>query len=194
MEFLKIFLPFLSSLAWPAVVLVVLFSFRQQVVKLWGRLTSLDVPGLKVTFDSALDRVEQAVDIAGAAAPAPGAQVPAPPVPLSEPEKFQLLADLSPSAAITTKWIEVDSAVRSLALQRGVPLNPPQPLYLIRRLRQSDIIGAKTANILDELRILRNLAAHPETADRSLSRDDASRFGELADKVVQLLQTSQAKE
>jgi hypothetical protein len=45
-----------------------------------------------------------------------------------------------------------------------------------------------------QLRILRNLAAHPENADRSLSRDDATGFGELADKVVKLLNTSKVRE
>lgn len=186
LEYLKAIFSLAGSLAWPAVALVIIFLFKTQLAQLWERLLSLDVPGLKVTFAQKLQTVEEQVSEEAQAAGGDvafrrGARV--------IDDKFAQLVSLAPAAAIITKWADVDSALRELARRRDVSVGPNlQPMYVINELFSAGVIGARPAKILHELRSLRNLAAHPASgvAD-SITKDQAVRFGVMADEMLSLL-------
>lgn len=183
----KLLLDFVAAIAWPTVVLLVIYIFRSQVGLLWGRLASFDVGGVRITFAQELDRVEQAVRAEeGLRGHAPAIQIEAV-TPITPVERFQRLLEISPAAAILDKWLEVDNAIRRLAEDRQLDVKVGQPMALIRALRQDGIVSDRVANILDELRALRNLAAHPSGRSREISGEEAQRFGQVSDEVLRLL-------
>ena len=184
LAFLKEVFDFLSSFVWPAVVLILAFSFRDQISPLWARLASLNVGGVKLTFDKELEKIEQEV--------VEEANERGAPFLLQRPaadDRFLRLLDIAPSAAIVNKWVDVELALRALAVQRNVPLRENEaPMHVIKALRQYNVIGERPEKILHQLRNLRNLAAHPNHPSfREISKEEALRFGAMADDILDLL-------
>lgn len=182
----KILFDFVAEIAWPAVVLIVVLLFRDQIERLWSKLATVDVAGVKLTFDQRLAQAESAIQEeknanVGMHGDIGEAQI------ISPADRFQRLLDISPSAAIVDKWVEIDNALRLLAERRNLNTKYGQPMMLIKTLLDAGAISQRVAGILDELRILRNLAAHPGGSSRVITRDEARRFGEVSDEVLALL-------
>jgi hypothetical protein len=64
MEIARLVLEYLNTLAWPAVVCLVLAAFRRHVTRLLPKLTSIEAGGFSATFDSV---AEQAMSLGTAA-------------------------------------------------------------------------------------------------------------------------------
>lgn len=177
----------IGSLAWPVLLAILFFLFRVQIRALATKLAVIQYKDLRVVFDQTLGRVEKEVSLELAAK---GSRF----ISRSEPrenDRFYYLADQSPSAAITLKWLDVEKALKALARQHGlVPSERRSTLFLIKLLRSQGRIDAKTEQILRDLRNLRNLAMQP--SDGEIQKEEAVRFGELADEVIELLRQSAA--
>lgn len=175
---------FLGNLGWPAVIVISVWLFRE-------RLNSL-LPLLRMKykdFDVSF-RLDQAEKKA-ARIPAPPPSPDLAPTP-EEKSRFEKVAEQSPRAAILEKCAELEQVVRSAAepyVSTSIARSW-KTLALstaIRVLRHQNMIDDKTSALLDDLRVIGNRAAHAVDGDE-FTKEEALRFGKLADDAVAMIQ------
>jgi Domain of unknown function (DUF4145) len=168
----------IGSLAWPAAIVCCLYLFRERLSEL---LPLLRVKRGDLEFSFRLTEVEkEAKEL-----PAPERDQKLAPIP-EEKTKFETVAKMNPRAAILDKRNELEDALFKALYRAGQP--PPRVMSMltgIRMLRNSQLISASIASLLEDLRVLGNNAAHDRDFQPTL--DDALRFGELADRVMESL-------
>lgn len=153
---------FLAALAWPAATLACVWLLRTEVRLLLGRLTRVRSPLGDVIFREeiaeALKEVgQQEIGDSGADNSAADART------ISD-----LLADTNPRSAILDGWAAVERSLRVLAREAQLPLaSRGSPLQLQRELRQQGILSEESDYLLNQLRPVRNSAAHNAEIDFS---------------------------
>ena len=178
-------LQFFSSLAWPAVAVLALLLFLKPLRQIVLSLRSLSYKEFKADFGQQLQKAEtEALQLT------PPAMALLPPPPPADPEqRFRALAEISPNSAVLEAWLNVELALKDLAPQAGIDLRRGSSiLYLTRVLRQKNIVDQPTAALLEDLRVLRNTAIHPEGEQR-VTAEQAERYKEMADRVVARLRS-----
>lgn len=97
------------------------------------------------------------------------------------------LADTYPSGAVVGAWYAVEQEATSLA--ERVEIFPKgrkrSGSYIFRQLRSRGIIDSDVAAIADDLRVLRNRAAHDPEAE--ISAEDAREYIEIAERLAEYL-------
>jgi len=172
----------IASLAWPAALVAAVWLFRSRLAEL--------LPLLRVKHKDweASFRLDQAEKEASEllAAPVDEASGPTP----EEKSRFEQVAELSPRAAILEKRSELDEAVRSLADRHAKSDRPQTLLFRTRALRNKGVIDHQTSALLDDLRVVGNAAAHSGT-DTQFTKEEAMRFGALADRTIDQLRAAE---
>jgi hypothetical protein len=171
----------IASLGWPIAFVVVAWIFKKELKTLLPQLR-LKYKDLDVSF-----RLHEAEKEArNLPAPTQPSEI-SPPTP-EERSKFEKIAELSPRSAILELYSELEDAIQSYAIATGLLQEGAHRLHwavrrsLIRKLREQELIDSTTAALLDDLRAIRNNAAHnPEVI---LTTEDALRFRELTEKLV----------
>lgn len=108
-----------------------------------------------------------------------------------EADKFRELVELSPRAAILERSRDLEHAVEAFAASVGMPqIRTRGLLDWTRELRKNELIDHATSSLLDDLRAIRNSAAHGRDID--ITREDALRFAALADRAIRQFQISAA--
>ena len=121
------------------------------------------------------------------------AQIPPPPSPDLEPtpeekSRFEMVAEQSPRATILEKRIELEQVTRTAAGPYLGLTGPSRTLTAaICVLRNHKIIDDRTSALLDDLRVIGNRAAHPQVSHEEFTKEEAMRFGKLADSTIQLI-------
>lgn len=164
-----------NSLAWPAVLVVLLFLFRQRITELFEQLPKrLKAGPLEVEWDRAV-----AVTATGLVAP--------------RQERAELtltddLADLAPLTAAAPRAAVLDAAARVEAALRArfessdAEVPPSHGLRnLARRARDAGLVEADTARSIEGLGVMRDLAAH---ARDDVTPERAREFLTLAGAVI----------
>ena len=111
-----------------------------------------------------------------------------PPTPTQEElDRFDQIARISPRAAILVQRAELTGDLKRLAQMADIPSAQQSNLALIiRQLQAKKIIDSPTADLLNDLRVIGNLAGHEQ--DREFSLDDALRFKDLTQKAISAIQ------
>lgn len=201
----------ISSTAWPVALVIVALIFRGQINKLLKRIKGAKYGDAEVQFRDELDKIEAQVGelplpielASGDAAP----QASSSPTPTqqggalseqpsndkpefvrvaSQSEKFDELAKLSPSAAVLTAWRDVECELKNSFTKSGLSNQEKagSPFQIAIRLYKMGVIDRSTMDIINDLKDLRNTAAHIE----DVSITDAYRFERLAREVIDRLQ------
>ena len=159
------------SLAWPAALVIIVALFKNDLRKLLP-LARLKYGESEISFrlDAAEKEAAALPDVPPVAEAAPTPE---------EADRFSKLVEISPSAAILEEARELEDAmIRRL---QDVPNAPSSKHYSFasatRLLRSNNFIDKHMSALLDDLRSLRNAAAH---GGSELTREDAIRFRELA--------------
>lgn len=155
MDWKQFFASVIGSVAWPAVVAVLLYLLRSQLSGLAERLKELSFPGgVKASFR---DDLEVGRAIADRIPHEPEAS--APPEVAKEIDTFKKVAVDSPPGAIILSFLEVEKKLRQIAIKLGKPYWSDQR-KLMRELAQRDLIDPETEPLFMSLRNARNSAAH----------------------------------
>ena len=96
------------------------------------------------------------------------------------------LIPINPSLAVLEVWWLVEREVRELARRRGVPdslIDDRFALQVAQALKANGVFTSALASMLNQLRNLRNQAAH----GRAISEADAREFMALAQRFVDLI-------
>lgn len=201
----------IGSIAWPVALVVVALIFRGQINKLLKRIKGAKYGDAEVQFREELDKIEaQVSELPLAIEPAAGDAVPEASLgpataqqdgslsaqhPDDEPElvrvafqneKFNEIAKLSPSAAVLNAWRDVERELKHSFKKSGLSNQEKMgpPFQIAMRLYKMGIIDKPTMDIINDLKNLRNTAAHVE----EVSIADAYRFETLAREVINRLQ------
>ncbi len=174
-QFIASLVQSIISLAWPVALVAAVWLFREKITELLPFLR-LKYKDLDVSF-----RLDQAEKEAKALKPAEADDA-AEPTP-EETDKFMKLVRISPRAAVLERSRELENALEAFAAAVGMPTSRMRGLLdLTRELRKHGLIDQATSALLDDLRAVRNAAAHGNAAE--ISEQDAFRFGDLADKAI----------
>jgi hypothetical protein len=178
-------LQFLSSSEWPAVAVFALIALRRPLKQLIGTLRAVSYKDFKADFGEQLKKAQQdALQVSAQSSPLP-------PVDTIAEGRFRAVVDLSPNAAIFEAWLNVEFALRDLAISKGIPLERgfSSALYLTRVLQRTSAIDRRTVKLIDDMRALRNVAVHPED-EQAVTAEQAEAYKELADRVVAQLRAA----
>lgn len=172
-----------GSIAWPVAAFAIAFLFRSQIRKLLDRLRKLSLGENSVDFAEQLDDAEVIAEQAVVDVP------PAEPGPVAEDEQKLKMLKLSPSVVVLNEFRAVERKVNKMARtlyadDSSEPFGRKLSFRTsVRLLKQHGQISEATANLLGELFVLRNSAAHTE----EISTSEAVRFLQLVNEAHRAL-------
>ena len=148
-----------ESLAWPGALLVAVVLFRKPLANLVPLLRRLKYKDFEVEFDNELEaaQIEAAEALPEPTALAADASAPA--------DRFAELARVSPRAAISEAWREVESEARVLVERHKLDLPERQLKVAVRlgdALNTAGAITKEQVGLFHRLRQLRNEAVHAD--------------------------------
>lgn len=154
-----------ETIAWPSVVVGVLFILRKELPSIVRALRKLRFKDVEIEFG------EAAVALA-----AETKRV----VPASKPDvkvmgeleestsaRLETIAELSPRAAILEAWLHVEAAAADLIRKQGAVslTSAPGPLRIREGLRRAEVLTPPQEAAFEILRRLRNEAVHAADAE-----------------------------
>jgi hypothetical protein len=173
-----------KALAWPVLVGVLAFALRKPLSELIPNLTRVKYKDLELEFRQNMaatkaELQEALPSVTKAFTPRTTATDP-----------LVTLAEHSPPDAIMKAWEEVEIAALRAAARRGLfsPGARTDTTRVIRALEKAEMIDPRQADVLQDLRGLRNLAAH--SSDFALSTDDALNYIQLTRRMIDYLDSA----
>jgi len=152
-----------EALAWPVTIFGLVLIFRSELTRIMSRLTSFKYKDFEANFDKQLRMAEQQAEhihLERALTEPPSTDMPAPPQ-LTIHDQLIRIAEVSPRAAITEAWRNIETAAIEAAETAGVEIPRRLPInHLVRELIQERIFSKEALPLFDGLRRLRNDAVH----------------------------------
>ena len=182
MDVLAFIAELIKALAWPATVLILVCLLRKPVAELIPLLTRLKYKDIELEFGR---RVAEVKAEATEELPPPE---PAAVLESAEEQTVLELAKLSPRAAVTEAWRQVEVAAVEAARRNDIYLSPSEltsPVRVLRALERNQIIEMGKIGLLHDMRGLRNQAVHaPEFA---ITATAAMEYVQVARRLVEYL-------
>ena len=192
MDLLTFIAELAKAFAWPVCVVILAYLFRHSFQALLPTIKKLKYKEFEADFTKNLEQAEIEAQKVSLPTSDEAQQVV---VGLREPavDKYRRLADVSPRAAVIEAWRDVELALSAVAT--GYDYDDPQfdryPNigYVISRLMDEGKLDESARHFLDQLRHLRNQAAHARDVD--LNADEAFQFALLAMRIVARVKRNQ---
>lgn len=165
------------ALAWPLAVFGTALLLRHQLVSLLERLSTLKWRDWQADFERERAEVIEGIDRVD---PRALAQI-------DDQNELLTLAKRQPRAAIVTMALMLESRIRELANNFEPDVKSRPPGQLIRLLQAKGVIDNQTANSLQGLFQMRNLAVHSREAE--MTEEKAEDFIMLANAILFVLST-----
>ena len=181
MDTLEFIASIIDSLAWPLAIVVLIFILRTPLSKLIPFLERLKFKGLELDFTK---RVHEVAAEAAAVLPEP-----VPQIAHAVEEELEELAAVYPRGAVLESWIKIERAAADAAKRRGLPLSSvdlKSPKRLIHVLEDAKVLDEKQAAVFDDLRNLRNAAAH--ASDLTLTASTAAQYVKATQRILTVLE------
>jgi hypothetical protein len=174
-----------GHLAWPAAAVIVALLFRKRIEALLARPAKRwKVGPVEAEWEEAA--AEASVELAKSpeadSAP-PRAAEPGPGSPAA-------LLNVAPRAAVLEMGVRLEQMLRVYLEQAGIAVPPTSLLGLARAAEQGGLLSPELAQVVDQLRFLRNLAAH---GNEPISKEQAREFVDLANAVINAIAVKQAE-
>lgn len=168
-----------EALAWPLAIVIIAIMFRRPLVRIFQKIRKLSYGDTSIEFE-----IEKAEEQLQDAIPQQLPEVDRPAI----DTRFEQLLKISPEAAVTDAWKPIESELRRISDGLGYDEKRSlRALSVLSRLVQQNLIRPEVADLVNELRNIRNLAAH--SAD--VSPDTALRFYDMSAKVLKELKAVQ---
>lgn len=186
MDWLTFISKLVEALAWPAIVVWLLWYLKEHLPSLATSIRKFKVSGVEMEFERKAELLAAETQQAlprGNTSDAPD---------FEEPEVMRLrkVAQVSPRGAILEAWVRVERLAEELVLKAGLEVPGRGGTYqIIDRLLQLDVLTPPQVIAFQDLRRLRNMAAHatdeqvtPEAVENYI-RSAAAIAGYLEDTV-----------
>lgn len=192
MDWLTFIAQMVGALAWPLVVVVLLFLLRPYFGGLAGRLESLKLPGgTEAKFREELARAKEDVQVLQQQTGSVRTLDAAPDFDeiWQKNEEYLELSKNFPEAAIMYSFQEVEHVLEEIAPKLDVPHGRPRAV--IEALQRRELIDGQLNDLYRRLSNLRNVAVHRGAV--TLSQDEALEYRNLARAAVFQLRQAQKR-
>ncbi len=185
MDWLTFVAAVIQAIAWPVTVLVIVLLLREPIAKLIPALQRLRYRDLEIDFGQRVQEVASEARRAFPTSPVDGDELGRMRRHLAE------VAPLSPRAVVLEAWLELEESAIDATKRRGLNLPSRElraPILLGQALAQAGILDAGKQGIFDQLRNLRNAAAH--ASNLALDEDSALAYADSALRLAEYLRTA----
>lgn len=179
-EGMELVVNLIVGIAWPVAVVWIAYVFKGELKSLLRRVSQLKYKDLEAQFGAGLALAESEVSSLQAAPPA----APRPEL-LSKLESLRRISDVSPRAAILEAWVLVEDAAGRSGFVQGASIPRINPHLYVEELVRLGKLPAGSDSLLDQMRKLRNQAAH--MPDFTVDQDEADRYLQLATRMSELI-------
>tara|TARA_R110000824_G_scaffold118960_10_gene271770 strand:- start:26548 stop:27132 length:585 start_codon:yes stop_codon:yes gene_type:complete len=192
MNWLYWILEFTQTAVWPITILILAYTFREEIAVLLKRLTTLKVAGVEATFMSALRDIDAVMERTRPRYSLPRedlqADIPMFQRRVDESENLMRFAESFPSAAILESWNRIEIILREKAASRGVDRADVKGIPVLL----SDLFAGETEAMslympIRELELLRNMASH--SSQPVVSAESAREYVKVARDVLNRINT-----
>ncbi len=168
-----------EAVAWPITIFGIILIFRRQFAMAVLGLSKLRFRGLEVEFDKSLRDAEDKARGLGLASPEDIKEIPEELVPTSAYDRLLEVAMISPRAAVTEAWRTIEFYTMEAAKAHGIKVGGAiAGIRVIRKLVQSEMLEGGALGLYENLRKMRNKAAHANEFE--IDSEDAVRYVDLA--------------
>jgi len=177
----------ISSLAWPAIVLIIVFILKNPLSKILVSLTKFRYKDLEMEFErlqSSADALPETIENET--------------IPESEriiytslEEQIADISQRSPEGAILIAWSTIEAAISSAIMRLAIsPVSTSyrSVIHNIECLKKYTNFDNIVFAILDDLRVVRNQVAHARDGRYKVSVEQALSYGKTAEKIIKILQ------
>ncbi|WP_091093922.1 hypothetical protein [Nonomuraea wenchangensis] len=178
-------------LSWPVLALIAVFLFRKPLTDLIKRIKTYEGLGQTITFGEELAQLEQEAESLGEVPALGDGRTPEEADDEAEPvsgipaeeraaiDRFVMLAEQAPSAAIIDAWLKIELSLHRLVKLAGLPSDGRNrsAQAAARALVGADVLPRDILRQLDSFRSLRNRVAHGDhvpTPGEALAYADAA--------------------
>lgn len=193
MDWLTFFSKIFEAAAWPSVVVVIVHLLRKPLgdaIRAWETIKAtykefvLELKRVKAEAEiaalpSAADTSSSSEGSTGSTSASHNGE------PLLD--KYERLIEISPAAGIVEAWRDVEVELGVLAERHGIETSRGVTFTIISRLEAAAALDARTVEVIQSLRKLRNEAAN-HTPKRLLAQEDAMDYAMLAARIIARLQ------
>jgi len=177
----------ISSLAWPAIVLIIVFILKNPLSKILISLTNFRYKDLEMEFERLKSSAEALPETIENKIIPENERI----IYSSIEEQITDIAPRSPEGAILIAWSTIEAAVSSAVMRLAISPEPPSyrsVIHNIENLKKYTDIDNTVFAILDDLRVVRNQVAHARDGRYKVSVEQALSYGKTAEKIIKILQ------
>jgi hypothetical protein len=178
---MELLVTLLTGIAWPVAVVWIAYMFKGELRSLLHRMSQLKYKDVEAKFEIGLAEAEAKVTAIEKSSPS---ALPRPEI-TSKLELLRRIADVSPRAAIMEAWVLVEDATGKSGFVQGATIPRVSPYLFVEELVRLGKLPKGSDSLLDQMRKLRNQAAH--LPDFSLNQDEADRYLQLAARMSELI-------
>ncbi len=162
----------IDIIIWPLTILIILYIFRKQFSLVISNLSRIRYKELEANFGKQLRSIENDTpEIFSTSNKEDKNNNDT----ISVTERLAQIADLSPRAAITEAWIQIEKALFELAEKSGITEFQRRTDYkILQALQKRKVIQEGVYKAYTELKSLRNEAAH--NPQFNISPDEAQQY------------------
>jgi hypothetical protein len=189
MDWKQFLIGLISSIAWPAVAMIFLVFFKNELSKIIRRIAHLKYKDLELDFEKVKQQAENLhlEDIREE--------------PESESPVFSSLEDQifdaverAPSTAILLAWSGLETAIAAAVSRLGISPDSPShrsPMHNIEILAKNKQLSKNHEKLLYEMRMLRNKVAHEPDSMLSISQNQAMDYATTAIDLIKYFKSYQ---
>lgn len=179
---MEAFARLLEAVAWPSVVAWSVWILRDALQRTIDRITRLKGPGFETELGEVVRRAEREAENANLP---PVTEIKNLPLPEQPTDKYRRLCEVSPRAAIIEGWREIELAVADRFPRSEVYFSP---MELRETLQRSQLLDKPSLILLDDLRQVRNHAAHSTRFE--ISSEESYRLALIATRLAAKIRDS----
>lgn len=184
MDIASLIIELLRILIWPAAATISVYILRTPLSSIIGRLSSLRYKEIEARFTQVLDQADEALEDL----PLPESTEP-PKLP-SKATGSELAQYISPRTEILEAWIRIEVELIDVADRLNLTISSARassPSSLLEGIFQTGYLDSMIASLIEDLRILRNEAAHEPNFE--IKESSVGHYRDIASQIIEHLQS-----
>ena len=179
MNWLEFISSIITTLIWPTTIIILIILFRTQLGDLVPLIKKLKYKDFELEFEKTLTKAKKDAGKLG--------DMPKSAESIFDEVDITNLAQISPRSVVIEAWLLVEQATMDIIYKQSAdaPKALNSHLKIMNKLRQDKRIDSEVIHLLNELRMLRNSAAHSQ--DFAISPDLAIEYAQTAKMLVNYL-------
>ena len=191
MNVLEFLSTIVQALAWPVSVILIVYILKKPFTELVKGVSKLKYQDLEIDFSEKLALIDKNISDKNKLHTE---KEYIKPEEAEEAEEIETIANISPSSAILMAWRLVENEMKEAIIRLAISVDyslDNLPYRNLKLLMDYNLIDRDTANAINDLRKLRNNAAH---ATENITTNTALRYYNIAKEVIVILRSLKRNE